>query len=195
MPIPSSYLFKINTNNKISSQINLARALGVSIKELKQIADLSEEKKYVTFPLKKIDGSERLIHKPCKEIRNIQRRINHRIFKPLIVWPEYLYGSIPTEKGGVVHDYVNCAKKHCLSKSTLKLDIKDFFDNIDEALVKKIFKDFFKYNDSVSDILTKICCTNGHVPQGALTSSYIASLCLYSIEPLLAQRLNNKKLK
>ncbi|EMC7872899.1 reverse transcriptase family protein [Acinetobacter baumannii] len=195
MSLPENYLFRLNTANKISSLNNLAKALGVQVSYLRKIADLPDEKKYEVFSIKKNDGRERLIHKPCKEIRNIQRRINHRIFKPLIIWPTFLYGSIPAEKEEPVNDYINCAKKHCLSKSVLKLDIKDFFDNIDEALVKNIFRDFFKYSEAVSNLLTKICCVNGHVPQGALTSSYIASLCLYSIEPILAQRLNNKKLK
>ncbi|WPP88687.1 reverse transcriptase family protein [Acinetobacter pittii] len=195
MSLPENYLFRLNTTNKISSLNNLATALGIPISHLKKVADFPDEKKYEVFTIKKNDGRERLIHKPCKEIRNVQRRINHRLFKPLITWPTYLYGSIPTETGKPANDYINCAKKHCLSQSILKLDIKDFFDNIDEALVKKIFREFFKYNENISNLLTKICCVNGHVPQGALTSSYIASLCLYSIEPILAQRLNNKKLK
>lgn len=195
MTIPDKYLFKLNTTNKISSLNNLASALGVTLSDLKYAANLPDNKKYEHFFIKKSDGRERLIHKPCKEIRNIQRRINHRIFKPLVIWPVYLFGSVPSEKHEPAHDYINCAKRHCLSKSVLKLDIKDFFDNIDESLVKKIFREFFKYSESVVNILTKICCVNGHVPQGALTSSYIASLCLFSIEPLLAQRLNNKNLR
>lgn len=195
MTIPSRYFYRKKTNNVISNVANLANALGVTESELKRVSNLKDSEKYKISYITKSDGRQRQIHNPCKEIRNIQRRINHRIFKEIIIWPEYLYGSIPKQKDFEPQDYVNCARNHCGSKSILKLDIQDFFDNISESLVKNIFLNFFKYSNNVANILTKICCVDSKVPQGALTSSYLASLCLYSIEPKIVLRLHNKKLK
>lgn len=195
MTIPSKYHYRKKTNNVISNVANLANALGVSEVELKRISNLKDSDKYQIFYINKSDGRQRQIHKPCKDIRNIQRRINHRIFKEIVIWPEYLYGSVPKQKEVEPQDYVNCAKNHCGAKSILKLDIQDFFDNISENLVKSIFLNFFKYSNNVASILTKICCVDSKVPQGGLTSSYLASLCLYSMEPKTVLRLHNKKLK
>jgi RNA-directed DNA polymerase len=79
-------------------------------------------------------------------------------------------------------------------KAFYALDIKDFFNNIHESIVKKIFLNFFHYDESVSNALTNICCSNSHVIQGALTSSYIASICLHDIEGKYVTRLRNKGL-
>ncbi len=46
----------------------------------------------------------------------------------------------------------------------------------------------------MSKILAQLCCVDGKVPQGGITSSYIASLALFSIEERLFFRLKNKKL-
>jgi RNA-directed DNA polymerase len=91
-------------------------------------------------------------------------------------------------------DYVSCAAKHCGAKSLLKVDVKDFFDNIHQDLVLDIFENFMKFDREVSELLAEICCFNSHVIQGALTSSYLASLCLYDAEGSVVQRLARKGL-
>ena len=91
-------------------------------------------------------------------------------------------------------DYISCARLHCSSKSILTIDIKDFFDNVHEVHVKEVFKDFLKYSDDVSSVLADICCMNSHLVQGALTSSYIASLVLFDIEGDLVKKLERKNL-
>jgi len=53
---------------------------------------------------------------------------------------------------------------------------------------------FFSYPETVSDILSNICCKGDTLVQGALTSSYIASLCLWDLEPSLVSRLKRKQL-
>ena len=46
----------------------------------------------------------------------------------------------------------------------------------------------------VSEILANLCCVDFKVPQGGITSSYIASIALYSLEEKLFFRLKSKKL-
>ncbi|WP_241907763.1 reverse transcriptase family protein [Vibrio lentus] len=167
---------------------------------MKKALSLPPEERYVASSVKKADGSTRAIFKPHNLIRKIQRRINRRIFKTLVIWPSYLYGSIPntidpTTKKVIEHkDYVNCAAQHCSSKSLLKMDIKDFFDNIHRDYVSDIFTVFFKFPPDVSEALTSICCRENTLVQGALTSSYLANLVLWDIEGDLVKKLNRKNL-
>lgn len=189
-----------SSTESISNKINLCKTLDIEVDELNSALDLSEDKKYVTAFIDKASGEQRKIHKPHHKIRKIQRRINNRIFKKLVLWPSYIYGCIPNEKDSVTNitiqarDYVNCAAQHCKANSLLKIDIKDFFDNINYFLVNKLFVEFFKYPPEVSQILAEICCYKGNLIQGALTSSYIAALCLWDVEDELVSRLKRKNL-
>lgn len=177
----------------------LCRALDVTPRELIAALSLPEEERYTNKPIEKKDGSIRHVHNPHYLIRKIQRRINRRIFanQNIIKWPDHVFGSIPNdddESPYAEKDFVNCARQHCESKSILSIDIKDFFDNIHRSQVEEIFKEFLKYKNHVPDVLANICCKGENVVQGALTSSYIATLCLFSIEGELVKKLRHKGL-
>ncbi|WP_350604162.1 reverse transcriptase family protein [Pseudoalteromonas sp. SMN1298-MNA-CIBAN-0114] len=188
-----------STFQSISNIKNLCAALDISEKDLSSALSLRDNEKYVIDHVEKSDGTLRKIHKPHYEIRKIQRRINKRIFKKIVLWPDYIYGCIPNEissDGKLIkaRDYVSCASQHCSTKSLLKIDIKDFFDNISAHLVFEMFSRFFKYNDEISQTLTKLCCFKGTLIQGELTSSYIAALCLWDLEHKVVSRLKRKQL-
>lgn len=189
---------KINSKS-ISSLDNLCEALNISVDELNEALNLPESEKYTEKTVPKSNGAIRHVFKPHHLLRKIQRRINKRIFTKLVKWPSYLYGTLPNDLDGngdiiLNRDYINCARQHCQSKSLLKVDIKDFFDNIHEDYVFEIFHDFLKYPDDVSKALTKICCHNKNVVQGALTSSYISCLSLWNMEHKIVKRLQRKNL-
>ncbi|MFM0007256.1 reverse transcriptase family protein [Paraburkholderia dipogonis] len=184
----------------ISSIDNLCDALDITRSELDVALNLPDGEKYEQKDTPKKDGTKRVIFNPDFRLRRIQRRINKRIFSngSAVRWPSYVFGSIPNSIGPngeiVEKDYVACARKHCGSKRILNIDIKNFFENIHQRYVEEIFENFFKYPSDVSKILAELCCYRSHVVQGALTSSYIASLCLYDIEEDVAGRLIRKNL-
>ena len=72
------------------------------------------------------------------------------------------------------------------------MDIKNFFDNIHRELVFDVFFCFFKFPYPVSEVLTDVCCRGDRLCQGALTSSYIAALCLFDIETKMVDRIQRK---
>jgi RNA-directed DNA polymerase len=187
-------------SGSLSSIANLCNALDISLSELTAARKLSPQERYQSKSVPKKDGSERSVHNPHHLIRKIQRRINRRIFAnhEVIAWPDHVFGSIPNDDLSISpaadKDYVNCARQHCGAKSILSVDIKDFFDNIHCDQVFAIFRDFLKYPESVSKALADICCMDTHVVQGALTSSYIATLCLHAVEGGLVKRLHHKGL-
>lgn len=152
----------------------------------------------------KSNGDKRKVFNPHPHVRKIQEKINSRIFNPkgnsqgIIKWPFYLYGSIPNfideNEDVVVKNYIACAKNHCLNNSILKIDISDFFENIHHDDVVNIFKDVLLCCDDVSNLLADFCTYENRTPQGALTSSFLATAVLYDKEPLLVQRLERKGL-
>lgn len=175
----------------------LLQVLDITKNELETALSLTPNERYHE-PKNKIlkkDGSVRVIKNPCGIIRKIQKRINRRINKSCIRWPDYLFGSIPKNTETGIRDYVACASVHCGSRSLAKLDISSFFDNIHKDHVYKIFNQLFRYSDEVSEILADLCCYEEHLVQGALTSSYIASLILWDVEQDTVIKLRRMRLK
>ncbi|MEQ6968394.1 reverse transcriptase family protein [Pectobacterium polaris] len=188
---------KSNTAS-LRSLHSLSSALDISLNDLLLAQSMPSEKRYEKIELKKINGDIREVYDPHYLIRKIQKRINNRLFKKLILWPDYLFGSIPSSKeeknDGVERHYIACAKKHCYAKTILKVDIRSFFDNIHRDVVQSIFKHVFKYKGDALKYLVDICCYDERVVQGALTSSYIASLCLFDVEYNVFKRAERKGL-
>ncbi|MGE8186301.1 reverse transcriptase family protein [Pseudomonas sp. NPDC086278] len=188
------------SKNSLSSRENLCKLLRVSDEFLSSVLALSPEERYTKKDhVKKAGGISRPIFNPHRFLRKLQKRINVAIFANhyVIRWPHFIYGSVPNQKNNDAYDskdYVSCAGRHCGAKSLLKVDVSSFFDNIHQDIVFSIFNSFLKYDEEVSRVLTNLCCHNSHLVQGGLTSSYIASLCLYDVEGDVVERLNRKGL-
>lgn len=182
----------------LRSMHSLSSCLDISLGDLNEARALTSELRYKKKEVKKINGDTRDVYDPHQLIRRIQKRINNRIFKPLIIWPNYIYGSVPTNKEekklGIERHYIACAKQHCKAKTILKVDIKSFFDNIHKDIVRDIFNRVFKFKGDALEYLTDICCYEHRIVQGALTSSYIASLCLFDLEADVVNRTRRKQL-
>lgn len=177
---------------------SLSSCLDITLADLKTAIAMPSHQRYKKKQVKKINGEFRDVYDPHQLIRRIQKRINNRIFKELILWPDYIYGSVPTNKDekkkGIERHYIACARKHCNAKTILKVDIKNFFDNIHRDIVYSIFSKVLKFKGEALEYLTDICCYDDTIVQGALTSSYIASLCLFDVESDIVNRAERKKL-
>lgn len=188
---------KPNTNS-LRSLHSLSSCLNISLSDLNEAREMPSHLRYKKKQVKKINGDFRDVYDPHPLIRRIQKRINNRIFKELIIWPGFIYGSVPTnkeeKKAGIERHYIACAKQHCNAKTILKVDIRNFFDNIHRDIVYSIFQRVFKFKGEVLNYLTDICCYDHKIVQGALTSSYIASLCLFDLEHNVVNRARRKQL-
>ncbi|MFV7785287.1 reverse transcriptase family protein [Shewanella marisflavi] len=197
------YNYGKRSKKSISNLDNLLKALDITPLQYSEAINIAPDERYSKISIPKSNGQSRTVYNPHKHIRRIQRRINKRIFNQrhhkggLISWPSYLFGSIPNNPHEIESnkkDYISCASEHCMAKSILKLDIADFFDNINETHVTHIFEKLLHFNEEVSKILTDICCHERNVVQGALTSSYIASAVLFDLEPSVVKKLHDKGL-
>lgn len=185
------------SDGSISSFFGLCGTLGLKRAELVSLLRSSRDGWYSVREISKADGGARIVHNPHPLLRRVQRRINRRILaNPFILaWPHFLYGSLPNQtSGGIVvrKDYVACATMHSGAKSIFKVDVKSFFDNVHAELVFDAFRNVLKFPVDVSTALTELCTWKGHLVQGALTSSYLANLCLHDVEGAVVERLRRK---
>ncbi|WP_152205078.1 reverse transcriptase family protein [Marinobacter changyiensis] len=175
----------------ISTNETLAKTLGVHPKLLQDFCARSNSS-YTSFSVTSKSGKQRIVFEPKYELKKLQKRINHRIFEK-VRFPIYLQGGIKDYEKK--RDYVENAKIHANSKTLISLDIKNFYDNIGEAYVYRVFKYFFNFPDEVSKTLTALVTLNGRVPQGACTSSYIANLIFFNSEYRIVANLRGQGVK
>lgn len=195
--IMSSELPIKKSNSGISTLDSLSKTLGFSLDELEEIRSIPLEKRYFKLEKPKTDGTMRTVYRPHHKLKRLQRRINKRIFRELVIWPGFLFGSVPNDnddEDSIKRDYITCASLHCSAKSILKIDIKNFFDNIHKDLVGDVFEGFLCIKSEAKEYMIDVCCAGEFIVQGALTSSYIASLCLYDIETQVYRRAKRKGL-
>ena len=110
----------------------------------------------------------RVINPPKDELKEIQKRINKYLVDNIRM-PEYAFGGIKSR------DNIRNARFHKGQKYVFQTDLKDFFPFITN---KKVYEMFVRvgFSRDVSSMLTKLTTYNGHLPQGAPTSTTIANL-------------------
>ena len=187
----------------ILSIAKLCTALRVAPSFLSKVRGLSDEDRYSPARVKaaKSDGSKREVFNPSRDVRRIQSRIVTNILRRpnAIRWHDFLFGSMPNQAGKngvtVKKDYVTCAAVHCEAKSVLKIDIKNFFGNVHSDSVFGIWSGLLGFSDDVAHALTDLCLRDDSLPQGGITSSYLAMLCLHDVEASLVATLRRKGLR
>lgn len=124
---------------------------------------------YRIIKLKKRNGKVRVITAPKYHLKRIQRILLEHVLMGRTI-SSY---AMAYRKGYSLKDN---AKIHVGKHILLKLDIKDFFDNISFMDVyRTCFSDFPK---SIGMLFTYLVCYDEHLPQGAVTSPMISNLIL-----------------
>lgn len=143
--------------------------------------------RYETFKIPKKDGSEREINAPCMSLKVLQRWVLQNILYKVRV-SQY---SIGFTKNGEGSPLVQCAERHKNNLYILKMDLKDFFPSIKK---RRVYNQFLQlgYNTYASNLLTNICTLHGSLPQGAVTSPYMANLVCYKMDIRIAGYCNKR---
>lgn len=163
----------------ITSIAGLARALRLDEKILIAQAEKADGS-YRTVPLK--PGSTRQTFDAKGLLKDIHRRIKEQIFLK-VQFPDYLHGSI---KGC---DFVTNASLHTNKQILICEDVQSFFPSVKAERVEDIWCGFFGFSPEVGRLLTRLTTKDGALPQGAITSSYLANLVLWRDEPVLQAKL------
>ena len=133
------------------------------------------EKNYKKTVILKKDGNKRIIYEPNYTLKKVQRNILDNVLSGFKV-SKYAMAYV---KGKSVKDNV---LPHVNKRVILKLDIKDFFNNISFMDVyNKVFLEEY-FPKQARTVLTYLCTYNEFLPQGAPTSSYISNLIMQDFD-------------
>lgn len=126
---------------------------------------------YEEIIIKKKNKSLRYLNEPSPILKSIQKRILKNVLEEKMISKcAYAY-----KKG--LSTILN-AKNHVGCKVILKLDIENFFDNIN---FYKVYNSCFNerlYPKKLGMLLTNLCVYNDMLPQGSPTSGYISNIVL-----------------
>ena len=139
---------------------------------------------YVSFEIPKKNGKIRLISEPSYLLKNIQRNILNNILYDMKISK---YATAYQKNLSLIDN----ALPHINKKIVLKLDIKNFFDNINFYLVyNKCFREEL-YPKKMGVLFTNLCILNNKLPQGAPTSAYISNIILREFDEYIGKYCKN----
>jgi hypothetical protein len=118
---------------------------------------------------------KRRIDNPREQLKKIQRRI--LVVLKTVHLPAYVKGGV---SGQTLLDNI---KIHTDFEVLVTVDVKNFFRSISSKRVYKIWRYQLNCSRRLASILTKLTTFEGHLPQGAPTSTYLANLLIASLEP------------
>jgi hypothetical protein len=153
-------------------------ALGMPVGDLPTLAERANDLYRVAKSITKPDGSIRNTYDAREPLKEVHRRIKSQILDH-VNYPAYLTGSI---KGC---DYKVNASLHARARIVINEDISGFFPSTSADRVFSIWRGFFGFSEDVARCLTQLTTRHGELPQGAITSSFLANLVFWWDEPEL----------
>ena len=138
---------------------------------------LTYKKEYCYFQkvIPKKDKTERILNVPNLSLKVVQKWILKEILEKIFV-SEQAMAFVP-HKNGLREN----AERHKKNIFLLEMDITNFFGTITEQQVYTLFCNI-GYNSKVAGILANLCTYDNYLPQGAVTSPYIANLVCYHMD-------------
>lgn len=165
---------------------HLALLLGIQINTLASIIAKSESF-YYSFEIPKRSGGVRNISAPYPILLNAQKWIYENILLKIKVHDN--------ARGFIKHtSIVDNARVHLDNDYLLKMDIKDFFPSIKMNRIMSIFRNL-GYTKKISYYLSSLCCLNGVLPQGAVTSPCLSNIIAKRMDARIAGLANRFDLK
>lgn len=171
----------------IADVYSLAQEMRLSEKLIYYLACEDAYGRYKTFYIAKRDGTPREINAPIASLKIVQRWILENILYNIKV-SNYSFGFNNKTIGSPL---VMCAEKHKNNLYMLRMDLKNFFPSISR---ERVFYQFVNmgYNTYASNLLTNICVDNDKLPQGAVTSPYLANIICYKLDIRIATYCNKR---
>lgn len=170
----------------LASPVRSITALGRGLRSDGQtLVELADRANSLWRTVKPKPGSTRQTFDAMGQLKEVHKRLKLNIFSK-VEFPDYLQGSL---KG---RDYVTNASLHTNKQILICEDVKGFFPSVNAAYVEDVWCGFFGFAPDVAKLLTKLTTKDGFLPQGAITSSFLANLVLWRREPLLQAKLHQR---
>ena len=133
---------------------------------------------YKIYKIEKKNGKYRTIYEPKSLLKHIQKQILNNILenKKISKYATAYHKGISLKDNAIPH--IN-------KEIILKLDIKNFFDNISFYDIYNSCFPIEYFPKSVGMLLTSLCTYNGKLIQGSPTSSYISNLVMKEFDEIL----------
>ena len=190
---------KANSLPTLNDATGLARAMGISLAELRFLTHARRSSKishYEVFALPKKTGGERVISAPKPRLKRAQYWVLENLLNGLPVH-EAAHGFMPGKS------VVSNAEPHVGARVVINSDLKDFFPSVSYPRIKGLFQ-AFGYSENVATLLALICTQQhadeveldgetwyiGHgervLPQGAPTSPMLTNILCRKMDARLA---------
>lgn len=163
---------------ELANPAALLAYLKVSPAELKKIWWF-RGRMYSEFNIAKRSGKVRTITAPDRRLKIIQSKL-----APLL---DQLYRPRHPVHGFVPNRSVKTnAEAHGRRRFVVNLDLKDFFPTITEKRVVGLLR-ALGVEKGVAEIVARLCCHMGQLPQGAPTSPVLSNMICYRLDTDLQQ--------
>lgn len=158
---------------------------GIPLDKEKELACLyavsnHTEKHYRQMQIPKRKGGMRHLCVPDDLLCTIQRNILRNV---LCEFSVSSYAAAYKKKTSVLDN----ARPHVGAKQIVKLDIKDFFENISYLLVYQHAFPATHFPPAIRRILTELCCYRDYLPQGAPTSPAVSNLVMKPFDEYMGE--------
>lgn len=157
---------------------DLAPLFKIGVERLK--ANLYAGVGYTSFTIPKKSGGARKIDAPNKTRRLLQRSlvtVLNDVYKP----NPHVYGFV------IGKCVAKNALRHVGRKTIINIDLQDFFNSISFKRVRGVFLARpFSLNWSVANIVGQICCHEGKLPAGGITSPVLSNIVMARMDKRLA---------
>jgi RNA-directed DNA polymerase len=145
---------------------------------------LSGEKRYKEFSIKKKTGGERKIAAPHQSLKLIQSALN-LIFSVIYEPKEYVTGFVPKKS------IVDNAKVHVGRNYVYNIDLENFFPSIELNRIKAVLKlPPFSLEgterEKIAYLIACLACKDGRLPQGSPISPVLSNIVCQKLD----RRLN-----
>ena len=144
------------------------------------------EKYYNSFIIKKRSGKDRKILSPYTDLKRIQSNILKNVLYDKSISP---YAKAYARNTKLIDN----VKIHKGYKYILKLDIKDFFENIKYINVYNIYREF-GFSKAICGLLAHLSTYDEYLPQGAPTSPYLTNLVLRDFDYIIGNWCNERNI-
>lgn len=162
--IDQSPIYKLRSKRKLATILHL---------EYDSLLHANDFINYTVSEIEKASGGFRTIYDPCRELKQVQRRIKNLLSRISI--PNWVFSGCK----GVCH--VDNGKYHEHSVYFIQSDLHAFYDSCSRESVYRLFKDRFKCSSDVSALLsdlTTLTLEDGStvIPTGSPCAQLVAFL-------------------
>lgn len=149
---------------------------------------LSKSEEYNCFKIPKSDGTYRYIEAPDGEHKSVLKKLNYYLQCVYhFVRPNAVYGFVISPKEEMpARNIVTHAQAHLGANYMLNADFEDFFHQIKEERIYKLFDSTaFQLRSSAAATLAQLCVFNGRLPMGSPTSPVLSNFAALTMDATL----------